>query len=126
MSERNVAVVRRYLDEANNGGAVELVDELVAPDYRGHFGWAATRDDLRAFVGWQRATAPDWHIEVLDTVAEGNLVVVRAHATGTRTESAPGVPLPEPRRMAVDWLTLYRVVDRRIAEAWPYLAPPAG
>jgi hypothetical protein len=28
-------------------------------------------------------------------------------------------------RAEVDWLTLYRLRDGRIAEAWPYLAPPA-
>jgi predicted SnoaL-like aldol condensation-catalyzing enzyme len=123
MTARNAAVVLRYLDEANNAGDVGLIDDLVAPDFRGRHGWPPTRDALREFVAWQRRTAPDWHIEVLDTVAEGDLVVVRAHASGTRTEASPGVPFPEPRRMEVDWLTLYRVVDGRIAEAWPYLAP---
>lgn len=118
----NADVVRRYLEDANNGGDLALLDELVAPDYAGHFGWPPDRDALREFVAWQRRSAPDWHIEVLDVVSEGDAVVVRAHASGTRTESSPGVPT-EPVRQEVDWLTLYRVRDGRIVEAWPYLAP---
>lgn len=33
--EMHKAIVRRYIEETNNGGQVALVDELIAPDYVG-------------------------------------------------------------------------------------------
>ena len=114
MGSPNADVVRRYLEDANTGGDLALLDELVSPGYVGHFGWPPDRGALRELVAWQRRTAPDWRIEVLDVVADGDPVAVRAHASGTRSESSPGVAV-EP----------YRLEDGRIAEAWPYLAPRA-
>ena len=92
-TEANKALMRRYIEEANNGGDIALVDELVAPDYVWH-GGPATREELKRFLAWQRATAPDWHITIQDMIAEGDRVAVRATAGGTRTEESPGVPFP--------------------------------
>lgn len=111
------AVVRRYIEEVNNGGNLALVDMLVAPDYVWH-GGPGSREELRRFLAWQRATAPDWHITIHDAVAAGDMVTVRAMASGTRTEESPGVPLPAPRSQELAWIALYRLNQGRIAEVW--------
>lgn len=109
--------VLAYLEHVVSGGALDRLDEFVDEGYVGH-GFAADREALRAFLGWQRATAPDWRIEVQQSAAEGELVAVQARGSGTRTEASPGVPFATPRRMAFDWMTIYRLADGRIAEAW--------
>ncbi len=113
----NKALVRRYIDEANNGGDLALVDDLLAPDYVWH-GGPPSRDALKRFIAWQRASAPDWHITIQDLVAEGDRVAVRATAQGTRTEESPGVPFPHPRYMELTWIAIYRFQAGRIAEVW--------
>lgn len=113
----NKALVRRYIEEANNGGDIALVDELFTPDYVWH-GGPANRDELKRFLAWQRATAPDWHIAIQEMVAEGDKVAVRANARGTRTEEAPAHPFAEPRYMELTWIAIYRVEAGRIAEVW--------
>lgn len=109
--------VTDYIDRVINQRAVELLDEFIADDYVGH-GFAESREALRSFMTWQRATAADWHIDVRDVVAEGDRVAVRAIAGGTRSESSPGVPYPTPQRMRLEWITIYRVAANRIAELW--------
>jgi predicted ester cyclase len=113
----NKALVRRYIEDANNGGDLALVDDLMAPDYVWH-GGPTTRDELKQFIAWQRASAPDWRIAIQDMVAEGDRVAVRATARGTRTEESVGIPFPEPRYMELTWIAIYRIEDGRIAEVW--------
>jgi predicted ester cyclase len=116
-AERHKALVRRYIDEANNGGDISLVDTLMAPDYVWH-GGPSGRDELKRFLAWQRASAPDWRITIQDLVAEGDRVAVRATARGTRTQESPGVPFPHPRYMELSWIAIYRFEASRIAEVW--------
>lgn len=113
----NKALVRRYIEEANNGGNVVLVDELMAPNYVWHAG-PSSRDELKRFLAWQRTTAPDWHIAIQDMIAEGDRVAVRATARGTRTEESPGVPFPQPRYIELTWIAIYRLAGGQIAEVW--------
>lgn len=119
--------VLAYLERVVNRGELDRLDEFVGADYVGH-GFAEDRDALRVFLGWQAATAPDWHIEVRQSAAEGELVAVEARASGTRAEESPGVPYPSPQRKAFDWMTIYRLADGRIAEAWVVSreVPPEG
>lgn len=117
IENENKALVRRYIDEANNRGNVALVDELMASDYVWHDG-PASREELKRFLAWQRETAPDWRISIEDIFAEGDRVAVRASASGTRSEERPGIRFPEPRHMEVKWIAIYRFESRRIAEVW--------
>jgi predicted ester cyclase len=116
-SNTNKTLVRRYIEEANNEGKIALVDDLMAPDYVWH-GGPTTRDELKQFIAWQRASAPDWRISIQDIVAEGDRVAVRATAKGIRTEEAVDIPFPEPRYMELTWIAVYRIEDGRIAEVW--------
>ncbi len=115
--EANKTIVRRYIEEANNGGNAALVDELMAADYVWHEG-PASREELKRFIEWQRATAPDWQITIQDMVAEGDKVAVRATARGTRAEESPGVPFPQPRYVELTWIAIYRLTSGQIAEVW--------
>ena len=110
-------LVLGYLDTVINHRGVDRLDDFIADGYRGH-GFHPDREALRSFLTWQAATAPDWRIDVQDVVAEGDRVVVRAIASGTRSEDAPGVPAAPPRARRFEWITIYRVDAGKIAEAW--------
>jgi predicted ester cyclase len=62
--------------------------------------------------------APDLHITIEDLVEEGDRVAVRWRATGTLTGDGFGVP-PTGKRMDMGGgMTIARVHNGRIAEAW--------
>src|ERR1043165_1190327 len=104
--------VTAYLARVVNQRDVTAVDEMVAPDYAGGgYGWPQTLAELRAFYEWQAATRPDWHIDVQETVAAGDCVVVRAEASGTVAEDERGQPLAAPMASHVEWLAAYWVSD---------------
>ena len=66
MTEANKTVVRRLVDEVFNGGHLEVVDELYAPELAG----AAKR-----WIAPFRASFPDVHMELVELIAEGDTVV---------------------------------------------------
>ena len=74
MQEANKAVVRRLVDEVLNGGHLELIDELYAPELAG-----TAKRRITPF----RASFPDVHMEIVELIAEGDNVV------GQFTCSAP-------------------------------------
>src|SRR3954451_9385171 len=109
--------VTAYLARVVNRRDVSAVDDMVAPEYSGSgHGWPQTLTELRAFYDWQASTRPDWYIDVQETVAVGNCVVVRAEASGTVTEDERGRPLAAPAASHVEWLSAYWVSDDRIRQ----------
>jgi steroid delta-isomerase-like uncharacterized protein len=74
---------------------------------------AATRAIARE---WTTAF-PDWQFELLGVVAEGDRVVAHMPYSGTFTNPLFGTP-PTGRFARVDEMVIFRIAERRIAEAW--------
>ena len=72
MSEANKMVVRRLIDEVLNGGHLELIDELYAPELA---------EGAKRWIAPFRASFPDVQMELVELIAEGDAVV--GHPPGT-------------------------------------------
>jgi predicted ester cyclase len=77
VSEPNKAVVRRLITEVLNGGHLEVIDELYAPEPAG-----AARRWITPF----RASFPDVHMEIVELIAEGDKVVGRFTCSATHLD----------------------------------------
>jgi predicted ester cyclase len=105
----NKAIVGRLIDEVLNGGRLELIDELYAPDLT-----AGARKWIEPF----RVAFPDVEMETIELVAEGDRVVGRFRCSGTNLGPWRGQE-PTGRRMErIDEVYFFTVVDGRITEAW--------
>jgi predicted ester cyclase len=109
MLEANKAVVGRLVDEVLNGGHLELIDELYAPELAG----AAKR-----WIGPFRASFPDVHMEIVELVAEGDKVVGRFTCSATHLGAWLGHPPTGRRFERVDEVAIFRFRDGRIINAW--------
>jgi predicted ester cyclase len=74
MTEANKTVVRRLLDEVFNGGHLEVIDELYAPELAGA---------ARRWIAPFRASFPDVHMELVELIGEGDKVVGRFTCSAT-------------------------------------------
>lgn len=89
-TERNREIVRRHLDLMNRGDWKEAA-ELFAPDVRHHLGnWqqgsegiVQGQETLIANLEDIFRTFPDWKMEIIEMVAEGESVVVRCKVSGS-------------------------------------------
>jgi steroid delta-isomerase-like uncharacterized protein len=109
MSEPNKTVVRRLVEEVLNGGRIELVDELYAPNLA-----AAAKRWITPF----RSAFPDLHMQIVDLIAEGDKVVGRFLCSATHQGTWRGYPPTGRRFERIDEVSFFTVQDGRIAHAW--------
>lgn len=114
-------VIERYYNELFNRGAVELVDELLHPDYVNHSPGSATmstgRDGVAGVVVALRVAFPDLHYSIEDLVVGNNAVAARTIMTGTHEGDLFGVA-PTGRSVQVNQLTVEHFRGGQIVAHW--------
>jgi len=112
-TEQNKAVVVRYINEVLVGGHIDLVDELLAPNYVNR---GMGDMDRGSFKAWLTAASagPGGRMEIQDLVAEGNAVVARFNYA---------ITLPYGEKITARGLTYYRLADGMIVEDDPITTP---
>lgn len=117
---KKVAVVRRFLDEFKNKANIDVVDETWTPDCVLHVTGipiAPGREGQKNIGRTIFAAFGDVHVEVNDTVVEGDRVVERHTAHAVHKGEFMGVPATGKK---VFWTEnhIYRLRDGMIAETW--------
>ena len=117
-TEENKTIIRRLFEEVANGHNLDVLDELVAEDVVNH---AAAAEHQRGIEGyrhvmeWGMALSPDARYEILDIIAEGDMVACRVRASGTMQGELFGVP-PTGKCFSVEHVHWHRV--SRAASRW--------
>ena len=109
MSEANKVVVRRVVDEVFNGGRLEVIDQLYAPQLA-----AAAKDWIAPF----QASFPDVHIEIVELIAEGDKVVARFTCSATHLGDWLGHAPTGRRFERIDEVWILRLRDGKIVHVW--------
>ncbi len=119
-TEENKAVVRRLLDVWEQGN-IDLIDELLAPDYVNHSPATPEQptgpEGLKGAVSMFRSAIPDLKMVVEDMIAEGDKVVLRYTLEGTHEGELFGIP-PTGKRLSIKSIAVERVSDGKIREHW--------
>jgi predicted ester cyclase len=120
-TEEKRNVLRRVSGEIFGQGRIEAVDELLAPDFVDHDplpGVSPDRDGVKKLVGLFRSAFPDFEVEVLHTVVEGDKAVDHISSSGTHEGGFMGVE-PTGIRIKTSAIVISRLgEDGRIAERW--------
>ena len=109
MTEANKIVVRRLVAEILNGGRLEVIDELYAPELAP----AAKR-----WIAPFRASFPDVQMEIVELIAEGDKVVGRFACSATHLGEWLGQAPTGRRFERVDEVSIFRFRDGRIVHVW--------
>ena len=94
--EQAKAFVRRQIDELWNRGNLDLAEECFTQDFVGHD--PASPAGVHGPEGFKQNVAttwtsfPDFRVEIVDQVAEGDRVVTRYVTTGTQQGEVEGLP----------------------------------
>jgi len=118
---RNVGLIHRVFSEIWSKGNVDLIDDLFAENFVGHFP-GETLNGRRALVNQvnaHRSSFPDWKEEVEDTIADHDRVVVRFRSRGTNLGEFLGNP-PTGNRVEISEVAIFRLSDGKIIEQWVY------
>jgi steroid delta-isomerase-like uncharacterized protein len=120
-AEQLLAIVQRGYDEGWNRGHLDVLDDLLAPDFRAHDptvpGGVVGRAEVSQVLRQIRAAFPDVRREVLDYVGAGEKLAVRWRVTGTHQGPFGGMP-PTGRPVVVTGITFYHIRAGQIHEEW--------
>lgn len=107
-TEHNKRLVRRLVEEAIARHNPDVVDEIATGD----FAQAAKR-----WVSPFRSAFPDFEMEVVELIAEGDAVVAHFRCSGTHRGEWLGVPASGRRFDGVDEIYIFHVQDGKLSSA---------
>jgi len=120
MSEQNKEVVRK-IEAAWGSERLEELDQYFAPEFNNAQSAtpglpAGLEGSKMAHQGVMQAF-PDRRIEILDLVAEGDSVAVRARVTGSNKGGFPALGVgPNGRPFEIESWSIYRFRDGKVVE----------
>jgi steroid delta-isomerase-like uncharacterized protein len=119
-AEESKAIMRRFWDAWEQGN-VDLLDELLAPEYINHILAAPDLppgpEGVKEVVSMFHSAMPDLRVVIEDMIAEGEKVATRYALEGTHRGHLFGAA-PTGKRLSIKSITLERVSDGKIKEHW--------
>ena len=117
--EENKTAVRRLYEDVMNNGAVDLLEDLAAPDYIEHSPFPGQPEGiagLKARLATIRAgLAPQYALQHL--FGEGDMVAAHWTMTGKHNGALMGIP-PTDRAVEISGIDIHRLRDGKLAEHW--------
>jgi steroid delta-isomerase-like uncharacterized protein len=119
-TEKNKAIIRRWIEEAWNKGDPDIADEIYAFDFTAR----DIHDEAKVLNGPEgikqsvietRAALPDIHFTIDHLIAEGDLVVGAFTIRGTHKGHLGGIP-PTGKRVAFSAVDIWRLDGGKIVE----------
>ena len=118
MSERNKELVRRQIEQVWNTGNLNVIEELLTPDYvyrEATAGEKRTREGFKQLVNMYRTAFPDVRITPEQQIAEGDHVVTRWTGRGTHRGELFGTA-PSNKQVTVQGILISRISNGKIVE----------
>lgn len=119
-AEANVATAQRWTDEVYTGKDLTVLDDILDPSAVHHgaaFPDAAGVEAIKGALSGTFASFPDITLAVDDTIADGDLVVVRWSGTGTNDGPWLGME-PTGKTAEFTGINVYRMACGKIVESW--------
>jgi predicted ester cyclase len=104
-AEDNKRLVRWLVDEVVGRRNLDVLDQIAAGDFA---------EIARQWVSPFRSAFPDFEMEIVDLIAEGDRVVAHFKCSGTHRGEWLGVPGTGRRFEAVDEIYIFRVQDGKL------------
>ena len=114
------SIQRRFVDEVQAKGRLELVDDWLAEDAVDHTpppGMPGNRETARQIFQMIRAAFPDHDAQIVHMISEGDLVATYKTFTGTHEGEFMGIP-PTGRRATIRVMDFVRIREGKVAEHW--------
>jgi steroid delta-isomerase-like uncharacterized protein len=119
-AEESKAIMRRFWEVWEQGN-VELLDELLAPEYINHTLAApdlpSGPQGVKEVVSMFRSGIPDLKVVIEDMIAEGDKVATRYALEGIHRGELFGVP-PTGKHLSIKSMTVERLSEGKIVEHW--------
>ena len=121
--EDNIALGHKMMEIVNSQD-LDLLDDLVVPEYVNKQLKVQSREDLKEILRRQNEGVPDVHRTIENIIADEDTVWIRVKITGTHTGEYRGIA-PTGKKYVMEAVPSYRIVDGKIVEGWSVWNPMA-
>ena len=119
-AEENRKLMHRFFEEVVNQGNLDVIDDLLADDFVEHEelpGLPPGKEGTKQVMAMFRTAFPDMRLTAHETIAEGELVMMRATMRGTHLGEFMGIP-PTGNSFEVQAMDMVRYIDGKAVEHW--------
>jgi predicted ester cyclase len=112
--------MRRILDEAFSKGDVDVLDELMTPDFVNHNappGMDTGVEGVKKVIRVERTGFPDFKAEIIRDFEDGDYVIQHVKVSGTHLGPVFGVPATG-RTVTWNEIHIAKVRDGRCSDHW--------
>ena len=120
MSQQNKDLVRRLIEEVEKGN-VDVIDELLAPDFVDHDLLPDQQPDREGYklgLSEDHVAFSNLDITIEDQIAEGDKVVTRLTWRGTHDKEKFMNKPPKSKRVESTAIFIHRISEGKIKEEW--------
>ena len=120
MSDKNKAIVRRFMEEVMNKKNLAAIDEFISDDMVDHNpapGTASGLEGVKQTLGMFVSAFPDLRIGVEDLISEGDTVVMRVTTRGTHKGEFMGIAATG-KQVEISEIHIVRVAGDKMVEHW--------
>jgi len=119
-AEQNKAIVRRFLVEHMAKGNLDVIDELLSPDFVDRSllpGQGPTREDFKRSVAEILDAYPVTSFTIEEQIAEGDTVVTKYTQSSVHRGEIMGIP-PTGKETTEEGIYIHRISGGKITEEW--------
>ncbi|HEY6901884.1 MAG TPA: ester cyclase [Puia sp.] len=120
-TEQNKHIVQRFNHEVVQQGLPESFQTLLSPTVINHSAPPGHPNGPESFTFFLndvlRKGFPDLRVQILDQIAEGDLVATRKRITGTHTGEIFGIP-PSNKKVEIRVIDIIRLQNGQYVEHW--------
>jgi steroid delta-isomerase-like uncharacterized protein len=120
-TEQNKALIHQFVEELINQGKLDIIDEIVSPDFVEHEalppGIPPSREAPRAMFGMLQSAFPDLHATIEHLIAEDDKVVAHMTWAGTQEGEFMGIP-PTGKHMSINVMDIFGIAGGQIVDHW--------
>ena len=119
LEQLNKSIVKRYWEGKWNERRLEILEELQTPNvvYHGTSEKINGLEEYKQAYNFYRSAVHNTRIEIIELIAEGDLVMSRVVLHGTQNGDLGDIP-PTGNEIQVSAFTVFRLVDGKITEEW--------
>ncbi|MES2122318.1 MAG: ester cyclase [Chlamydiota bacterium] len=119
--QQNEEIIKKYFEEAWNRGNLDVLDEIIAPNYLNHSPGMPNPppgpEGLKPIIRGLRKAFPDLHFTIENMVVTAHQVAIHSIMHGTHQGDLFGLP-PTGKKVKVNQMQIERIVDGKIVEHW--------
>lgn len=118
-TEQNKARLRRLFEDGLNQRNLDLISELIGPDYVNHNLPAPEpgSEGFKGVINMFVAAFPDLRVTHHDLIAEGDRVATRGSWSGTHQGEFMGIPATG-KQVTVNYIDIWRSANDQFVENW--------